>query len=783
MLRLFERKLMPRLFYRTWLPILLALACQAEIAYAATTVTWMPSIKTYYPLKDVVWNDAFNFNTKFQNPQALCQATGNWYFGGQGEFVKMTVVTPIRNLCHFIYQGSPSSFNIYAHGRCNPGGDGQIAGTQTCINYSCPAGWTANGYATCFQYVTAASTPELRGGSQCQGGNATSPASPNPITLVSGNKSLSETDVPAAVLGGLKLGRNYNSQTGYRSVAVGANWKLSLDRALSIDNTDKITAYRESGRHVVFARSGDVFKPGVGGAERIYRIPSTGTLTGWRYIDAGGGLIENYDATGQLVGIIDPRGQQWSIVRDGVVIASVANAYGVTVTLGYDDDYRVNKLGLPGGGEIAYGYDAIGNLVSVTYPDGKSKSYHYENGTFPNALTGISDENGTRTITYSYDSQGRAYDEVMNGGVAHYQLSFGTDSTAVTDPLGSVRTYNFQNVLGVMKSKGVSQPGGAGCGAANANQTYDANGNVASRTDFNGAITTYAYDPMRSLEIQRVEASGKPEARTISTQWHAYWNFPVKVAEPKKLTTYVYNGDNGAFCAPQTATVPSAAGGTVPIAVLCSKTVQATTDANGSSGFSAGLSGKPRTWTWTYNAVGQVLTADGPRSDVPDTVTYAYYATDDADQAKRGNQASTTNALGHVTLISAYDPNGRPLTIVDANGVTTTLSYTPRGWLKTRTVSGAGGVLPETTSYDYDDAGQMVKVTQPDGSYLAYTYDGAHRLIRITDNLGNTINYTLDAIGNRANEEIKDPGNTLTRKITREYDALNRLKTITGALQ
>ena len=32
-----------------------------------------------------------------------------------------------------------------------------------------------------------------------------------------------------------------------------------------------------------------------------------------------------------------------------------------------------------------------------------------------------------------------------------------------------------------------------------------------------------------------------------------------------------------------------------------------------------------RTWTYTYNSFGQVLTEDGPRTDVSDVTTYTYY--------------------------------------------------------------------------------------------------------------------------------------------------------------
>ena len=41
-----------------------------------------------------------------------------------------------------------------------------------------------------------------------------------------------------------------------------------------------------------------------------------------------------------------------------------------------------------------------------------------------------------------------------------------------------------------------------------------------------------------------------------------------------------------------------------------------------------------------------------------------------------------TNAAGHRIDITAYNANGQPLTMVDANGLTTTFTYDPRRRLK-----------------------------------------------------------------------------------------------------
>src|SRR5207249_10971861 len=185
--------------------------------------------------------------------------------------------------------------------------------------------------------------------------------------------------------------------------------------------------------------------------------------------------------------------------------------------------------------------------------------------------------------------------------------------------------------------------------------------------------------------------------------------------------------------------------------------------------------GMPRTWTYTYNANGSVLSVNGPRTDVSDVTTYTYYANDDADLGKRGNVATITNAAGHLTSITAYNAHSQPTTIVDPNGMTITLGYDARQRLTSRNSGG------EVTSYDYDGVGQLTKVTLPDGSFLSYSYDAAHRLTGMADNLGNSIAYTLDAMGNRTLEEVFDPANALAQKRSRVYNSLNRLFQELGA--
>ncbi|MCU7936939.1 MAG: type IV secretion protein Rhs [Candidatus Thiodiazotropha sp. (ex Dulcina madagascariensis)] len=172
-----------------------------------------------------------------------------------------------------------------------------------------------------------------------------------------------------------------------------------------------------------------------------------------------------------------------------------------------------------------------------------------------------------------------------------------------------------------------------------------------------------------------------------------------------------------------------------------------------------------QTTAYTYTAQGQVATLDGPRLDVSDITSYGYNA--------QGRRTSITNALGHITQITAHDAAGRPLTMVSPNGLTTTLSYDARGRLTQQTRS--DGTTSRTTQYAYDAVGNLTQVTQPDGSFLSYEYDLAHRLIGMEDNQGNRIDYTLDAMGNRLSEQLSDPQGTLMRSQSQVYDQLGQL--------
>jgi len=248
--------------------------------------------------------------------------------------------------------------------------------------------------------------------------------------------------------------------------------------------------------------------------------------------------------------------------------------------------------------------------------------------------------------------------------------------------------------------------------------TYDAAGWVSSRTDYNGNLTCYSNDPVRGLELERIEgfaqgstcpsdlASYSPSPgsvqRKISTTWSSSFRLPTLIIELTRTTAFTYDSSGN----------------------VLTRTI---TDTNASPNAS-------RTSTYTYDNFGRVLTAKGPRTDSNSTTTYTYYSCTSGAQC--GRLQTITDAVGNLTTYNTYNAYGQPLTITDPNGVVTTLTYDARQRPTTRRTGS------ETTTFGYYPTGSLKTVTNPDGSSVQFIYDAAHRLTEVQDGSGNSIRYT-----------------------------------------
>ncbi|HJU40215.1 MAG TPA: DUF6531 domain-containing protein, partial [Tahibacter sp.] len=664
----------------------------------------------------------------------------------------------------------------------------------------------------------------------------------NPVHAGNQNKYQYEVDIEGAGSMPLDFARHYNSNSGYADGVLGSSWRHTYSRKLLVSDTNlaatvaaMVSAERADGKVWQFKRAVDGTWPPISGdiVLRLIELKSGSTRTGWELRDFGTGNVEVYDVNGRLDRITRLDGVALVMAYDvSGRLASVTDAItGRQLTFQYDNVTELmSSVTAPDGQAHRFGYDSNfpRNLTTVTRPDDTPgnatdnpvRTYLYDEPAYSadfsvmHLLTGIQDERGNRYATFRYDADRAAIGTEHAGGADSNSLAYSGSTTTVTTPLGAQITLNFTTINGRKLPVSASQPACAG-GLAVKNFSYDANANVTARQDFRGTRTCSAYESTRRLETIRVDGLGTTcpsnlatytpptpasptdnvVVRKMTTQWHPFWHLKTREASPKRITTWVYNGQsdptNGntvLTCAPAGSTVAGQ-----PLAVLCKRVEQATTDETGGQGFAASTTGLARIWQYSYNASGQQLTADGPRTDVVDTMSFTYYATTDLSGCstmggichRQGDLWKVTNALNQVTEFVTYDLDGHVARSRDANATITDRSYHPRGWLRQSVVRADVGGSPSasdaTTSYDYLPSGERERVTRPDGSYLRSVYDAAGRVTDTLDALNNRIHYQLDAAGNRISEKTYDstynpslPNVGLKRSVSRQYDTLSR---------
>lgn len=504
--------------------------------------------------------------------------------------------------------------------------------------------------------------------------------------------------------------------------------------------------------HTITRPSGGVHHFKLSGGNWVNELNPTLSLevsgTDWIFTNANDAQ-ETYNASGQLTEIRRRNGQTETLEYnlavaqggddDSSTLDRVTGPFGHTISLSYDGNSRLDSVQTPDG-IIQYAYDVDNNLVSTTQPSAVVRQYVYEDPNLPNHLTGIIDENSDRFATWDYDTQGRAILSEHAGSRESVAITYnanGTTTVLLGD--GATRDYTFSVQQGQRRTAMITGDVCSACvGGEIADRTFDTSGFLDEAIDWNGGITQTIRNN-RGLTETRIEGKGTVLARTTTTTWHTGFRLPLTITTPKNTTTFGYDSDGN----------------------VLSMTVAA-----------GALS---RAWGFTYNNDGQVLTIDGPRTDVTDLTTLTYYACSSGDEC--GQVATVSNALGHVTTYNSYNASGRVMSMTGPNGLQTSFTYDTRGNALTVTRTPSVGV-PEVTTMTYDGVDQLLTVISPIGVTLTYAYDAAHYLASVSDNLGNKIEYDYDAMGNLIDEKTYDPSLLLTKQMQYTYDVNNQIDTI-----
>ncbi|HRP88382.1 MAG TPA: DUF6531 domain-containing protein, partial [Gammaproteobacteria bacterium] len=332
--------------------------------------------------------------------------------------------------------------------------------------------------------------------------------SDNPVVLTSGNKVLDEHDFATAP-GDFVVGRTYSRNGGF-FVGFGPNWSWSLGYQLKFEPNPawtpvcqpgtaepgmpcplvpgkflKVTAVRPDGHRYDYTwnatsqryeDSRPVSTSWI--VEELWSGASPlSALTLWR--EDGG--RERYKENGQVLQVRDHRevGYTFNYINLGNTLNTITHTSGRSITLAWSGG-RISSITAPNGKVWSYGYNN-GRLVNVTAPDGLGvKTYHYEIGAQPEALTGYS-IGGVRRTEYGYNSDGTVQYSGLAGGIERDTFVYGTNYTDVTNARGHTTRYNFTTLNGIKRLTGVDRAQSTACPAAAVVIDYDSRGYVERR--------------------------------------------------------------------------------------------------------------------------------------------------------------------------------------------------------------------------------------------------------------------------------------------------------------
>ncbi|WP_424870352.1 DNRLRE domain-containing protein [Streptomyces sp. SAI-229] len=393
----------------------------------------------------------------------------------------------------------------------------------------------------------------------------------------------------------------------------------------------------------------------------------------------------------------------------------------------------------PEGRTWQFGYDAFGNLKTVTDPKGVSTAtaddytttYEYDSH---GQLTRATDANGNPTTNSGFGPTG--YPAKITDALGE-STSFVYDErgqvTEVTDALGKKTTQTY-DAFGRPKSGTVAKDQAAGVFITAPAPVYDANDNITESTSPNGAVSTAVYD----VADQMTSATAPKDTPT----------------SPERRTAYTYDKVGNL----RTVTEPK---GTL--------TASDTTD---------------YVTTNHYDEIYQLTAAVNAAGD---RISYEYDVVGNPVKVVDPKKNATADTTDHTSKM-AYDLNHRLTTFTDAAGKSSSRTYDRDGLVLTSTD-------PEnsTTTYTYDERGKQAEVKVPYDAttfrITKYAYDQVGNTTKVTTPRG-TATATVDDFASRTeydalnrpvkqyqpydpSDPLHDDPNVYTQTV---YDALGRVE-------
>jgi RHS repeat-associated protein len=468
--------------------------------------------------------------------------------------------------------------------------------------------------------------------------------------------------------------------------------------------------------------------------------------------DADGSVTHaTYDANGEQLSVTDGTGAVTQATYDYLgrpLTSTVLERFPSARTLTSTDSYAVtpgNPYGAylssttsPGGVTATYGYDRIGETTSQTDGAGNTTSYTY-------------DYQGDQTKTIEADQ---------------------TWSQTDYDPAGRPVSSEQYDASGALLNQ--------------TSQVYDGVGNVLASTDANGHTSHFTYDAAGTV-TQEVQPVSDTEAITTGFGYDAAGDQTRFTDGRGNSWYYTYTpwGQQETVRAPATADYGSDADSTTtnvydidgqptssiqPGGVTTTMTYDQVGNLMSTSG--SGANAATATRSFTYDADGQVKTADTAEAGTTGARDHQAATSESFSYDDRGDLLSATGSAGDSSF--TYDNDSSPLTRTDAAG-TTDYGYDTAGRLHTVDDASSGTEL----TYGYNTLEQVSSIKYgATGQTRTFTYDPAHELTGDTLVQGAStlsgITYTHDDNGNLTSKNTVGVAGASTN--TYGYDQADRLK-------
>lgn len=415
--------------------------------------------------------------------------------------------------------------------------------------------------------------------------------------------------------------------------------------------------------------------------------------------------------------------------KDGVQMYMTADGgvYKIADTDGNVITVDENGYHAENGKSIIFDRDSKERVTAATDPNGNTTKYAYDDAGDLISVTDSAD----RTVSFTYDAEHNLISITDPMGIAVARNEYDDDGRliATIDADENRIEYDY-DVDG--RTEAVKDRRGN-----TTVYTYDDSGNILQTVDACGGKTTNTYDDMGNL-LSTTDANGN----TTGYDYDSSGNVTKVTAADGTAVSSEYTQDN-----------------LVSGIQMMDKTVMAMeyddygrltslTDADGND------------TEYTYSS-------DGKLTGVTDGIGTVQTVTYDAD----GNAASTTNGAGE-TASYTYDKDGRCTSV--------TVSRIENG-----------ETLTFTSTYNYNEAGDIIQSVDNSGNVTAYEYDADGNMIASTDAKGRRITYEYDDLGNTvktaypdgtcetfdydANDNNTSATDRSGQTVQMEYDKLNRL--------